>query len=74
MSEEDKEWLDRQARRENTTMTQVVRRAIHEYRRKAAGMKSISLDDVLKRTRGTWKGENGLAYQRKMRGEWDSGR
>jgi hypothetical protein len=30
-----------------------------------------SLKELLERTQGRWPGEDGLAYQRAIRGEWD---
>ena len=67
---EDKEWLDRTAKEEGVTMTQLIRQAVRRYRQeRAAG--SVSYEQLLGRTSGLWKGEDGLAYQQRIRGEWD---
>jgi hypothetical protein len=66
---EEKRWLDRRAEEEGVTMTQIVRTAVRRYREQSEAAEP-SLEEVLRRTSGLWKGEEGLAYQDKVRGEW----
>ena len=66
---DDKAWLDRQARRERTPMTRLVRRAIQRLRKESEAHPS-RFDLLLRETSGSWKFGDGLAYQRKLRGEW----
>jgi predicted kinase len=65
---EDKRWLDRKAKEERTTMTEVVRRAIRMMREEE---EKPSFREILERSRGTWKHGDGLEYQIRMRKEWD---
>ena len=66
---DDKAWLDRQARRERTPMTRLVRRAIQRLRKESEAHPS-RFDLLLRETSGSRKFGDGLAYQRKLRGEW----
>jgi hypothetical protein len=52
-------------------MTAVVREAVARYRAQDAKRNKPSLAMLLERTRGIWKRGDGLAWQRKLRGEWD---
>ena len=67
---EDKAWLDRQASRERVPMTRLVRRAIQRLRKESEANPS-SFERLLRETSGLRKLGDGLAYQRKLRGEWD---
>ena len=67
---EDKAWLDRQARRERTPMTRLVRRAIQRLRKESEAHPS-RFDLLLHETSGLQKFGNGLTVQRKLRGEWN---
>lgn len=69
LEEDTKRWLDRQARQEGVPASRLVRKAIDLLRRNAA-LESLPFDQLLQRTSGSWKRGDGLAYQRKMRGEW----
>jgi phosphopantothenoylcysteine synthetase/decarboxylase len=64
---EDKRWLDRKAKRENVTMTELVRRAVRKMRQE----EEPSFEEILERSRGTWKHGDGLEYQIRIREEWD---
>ena len=72
LDEEDKRWLDRKAKEDGMTMAQLVRIAVQRYReqceREAA---APSLEDLLQRTSGLWKGGDGLAAQLRLRDEWE---
>lgn len=65
---EDKAWLDRKAKEEGTTMTEVVRRAVRRLR---AAEERPSLEELLRRSRGTWKHGDALEYQIRIRDEWE---
>ncbi|HYG64076.1 MAG TPA: CopG family transcriptional regulator [Thermoanaerobaculia bacterium] len=69
---EEKRWLDRRAEEEGVTMTQIVRTAVRRYREQCEAGEP-SLEEMLRRTSGLWKGEEGLAYQDRIRGEWEEG-
>lgn len=66
----DKTWLDRQARREGTPMTRLVRRAIQRLRRESEAHPS-AFERLLRETAGLRKSGDGLALQRRLRAEWD---
>lgn len=68
LDEGDKRWLDEAAGREGVAMTEFVRRAIKRYREHAG---QPGFDELLDAARCTWKGLDGLHWQRRMRGEWD---
>ncbi len=67
---EDKAWLDRKARQERTPMTRLVRRAIQRMRQESEANPSGFMR-LLRETSGLRKFGDGLAHQRKLRGEWD---
>ncbi len=64
---QDKRWLDEEARRTGKSMTEVVRMAIRSLREQ----REKSFDDLLQQTSGTWREGDGLAYQRRVRSEWE---
>ena len=68
---DDKRWLDRAAEAENTSMTELVRRAVRLLRTTAPPT-APSLEELLRVTAGTWRHGDGLAYQQRIRKEWDS--
>jgi hypothetical protein len=63
----EKKWLDEEAKRSGKPMTEVVRIAIRYMREE----KEKSFDDLLHQTSGTWREGDGLAYQRRVRSEWE---
>jgi len=67
---DDKAWLMRKARRERLPMTELVRRAVRQFR-KQSGPESSPFDRLLSDTAGIWKQGDGLAYQKRSRREWD---
>ena len=71
LSDEDKAWLDRQARAEHVPMTEVVRRAVREYRERRPDGGRSRLHDLLGRTRGCWTRGDGLRFQNAARDEWE---
>lgn len=72
LEDEDKRWLDRRAEEEKTTMAQVVRTAVKRYREQCEREPGEpSLEELLRRTSGLWKGGDGLEAQLRLRGEWE---
>lgn len=71
---EDKQWLDRQARARHVPMTALVREAVREYRVRQQSRDRPGLAATLSRTAGIRHGEDALAWQRRIRDEWDRGR
>ena len=69
LDEESKEWLDQQARAENVSTAEIIRTAVRKYRDEKK-REALPLSELLKQTRGMWKGEDGLVYQRRLRKEW----
>jgi len=67
---DDKAWLDRKAKQERTPMTRLVRRAIRRFREESE-IHPSRFDALLRETSGMRKFGEGLAYQRKLRREWD---
>lgn len=72
LDDDEKAWLDAKARHDNVPMTAVVREAIRQYRVREQGTPDPQFQQLLRKTRGTWKHGDGLAFQRRLRGEWES--
>ena len=70
LDSDDKRWLDSVADAEGTSMTELVRRAVRLLRASVPGPEP-ALADILKATAGSWIQGDGLAYQQRVRGEWD---
>jgi predicted transcriptional regulator len=68
---DDKAWLDRRAEEEHVTMTQIVRTAIRHYREELEAPRRPTFEQLLERTAGLWKREDGLTYQQRVREEWE---
>ena len=71
LSVEDKAWLDLQAKEERVPMTEIVRRAVREYRARSEGRTRMPLTELLERTRGCWRSGDGLDYQNNVRDGWE---
>jgi hypothetical protein len=71
LDEDDKAWLDRRARAEGVTMTEVVRRSVRFYR-SVCDPEDAGFESLLAGTAGTWQHGDALEYQRGMRSEWES--
>lgn len=67
---EDKAWLDRKSQETGKSMTALVREAVGRYRAEDGRRRKSSLDDLVQKTRGLWKRGEGLAWQKKIRDEW----
>jgi metal-responsive CopG/Arc/MetJ family transcriptional regulator len=70
LDEESKKWLDQQAREENISAAELIRTAVRKYRDEKR-REALPLKDLLKQTSGIWKRSDGLAYQRRLRKEWE---
>lgn len=70
IDEEDKAWLDEQARREGVPMTEIVRQAVRLLR-DTRTRDTPSRTDLLAATRGVWRGGDGLTWQNRLREEWN---
>ena len=70
LSSEDKAWLDRAAAARGVPMTEVVRQAIRVLRA-SEPVAGPTFEELLEMTAGTWQEGDGLAWQRRMRAEWD---
>ena len=71
LPDEDKMWLVRQASSQRVPITELVRRAVREYRQRHGNGSSRRLLELLDRTRGNWKRGDGLRYQSNTREEWE---
>lgn len=67
LEDTDKAWLDEEAERTGKPMTEVVRIAIRFLR----DDRERVLHDLLDETSGTWREGDGLAYQQRVRSEWE---
>lgn len=75
---EERDWLAHRAQVEHVPQTEVVRRALRLYRKKAeapkAGTRGVqSFEELARLTSGIRQGEDGLVAQQHLRDEW-SGR
>jgi len=75
---EERDWLAHRAQVEHVPQTEVVRRALQLYRKKAETQKTEtrvaqSFEKLARLTSGIRQGEDGLVVQQHLRDEW-SGR
>jgi hypothetical protein len=70
LDERDKKWLDRKAKAERVTMTEMVRRAVRRLREEEERQTKPSFAELLDRTAGTWDHGDALDYQQRLREEW----
>jgi hypothetical protein len=71
LEHEDKAWLDREARRRQVPMTELVRQAVRSFRLTEESRQRPNLQQALARTAGLWRQGDGLIWQERLRGEWD---
>ena len=71
LSLEDKSWLDLRAKTEGVSMTELVRRAVGEYRERYEKGGPHQFLELLERTRGCWKQGDGVQYQDALRDAWE---
>lgn len=67
---DDKAWLDREARRRRVPMTELVRQAVHRFRNQESGRRKLDMQAALVQTAGIWRHGEALAWQERMRDEW----
>ncbi len=71
LNDDDKRWLDRQARQRRVSMTSLVAEAVNEYRVRQEAAERPDFDQALKDSAGLWRRGDGLDWQQRMRSEWD---
>jgi hypothetical protein len=67
LSEEDKTWLEGYSKAKGISMAEAIRRSIMRLKDQEA---QSNYQNLVMRTRGIWRGGDGLAYQEKLRSEW----
>ena len=67
IKDDDKLWLERRARQTKESMSELIRRAIQDMRRR----EESAFQELLHQTAGSLKNVDGLEYQQEIRGEWD---
>lgn len=67
---DDRAWLMRKAKQERVPMTELVRRAVRQFRRQS-GPTTSPFEQVLSETAGLWTQGDGLKYQTRSRREWE---
>ena len=72
LEENDKAWLDRKAREQGVTMTELVRQAIRHFRMKGGKNRTDknaqpTFEEIMERVSGTWTQGDAAEYVRKMR-------
>ena len=71
ISEKEKAWVFKQAKKENISMAELIRLALAFYKESASAIApSRDFESALQSTMGIWKNEDGLTYQKKLRDEW----
>lgn len=70
LHDQQKNWLDQQAELRRVSMSSLIRRAVSEFRARERRRPGVPFEEVLARTAGAWKGEDGLDYQERIRKEW----
>ena len=63
LDDDDKRWLDEQARLRHVPMTELVRMAVKDFRRRTESAQAPGLREMLQRTAGIRKGDDGLVRQ-----------
>lgn len=71
LRDDDKRWLDREARARHVSMTSLVSEAVSLYRAREESARRPDLDTALKESCGVWRQGDGLAWQERLRDEWD---
>lgn len=67
----DKMWLQEKARTEHVSVAELIRKAVRDYRKKKLSVQVASFSELLSSTRTLWHEGDGLAFQKKLRQEWD---
>ena len=70
LDEKDKAWLDQQAVLRRIPITELVRRAVRDFRIREQSMSKLALQSALARTAGIWQDDDGFEFQERIRKEW----
>lgn len=70
LERDDKAWLEERARQEGVSMAEIVRRAVRRFRSEG-GTERPTTEELLVRTSGMTRGEDGLTLQKRLRSEWN---
>lgn len=72
LEDSDKFWLAKESKTQKKSIAQIIRDALHNYRKYFNSKQSEDFEDLLNKTCGIWKHpEDALDYQLKIRSEWD---
>ncbi len=66
LDDDIKKWIDAKAAQDGVPMTELVRRALRQYREH----EEQSVERLLSETSGIWTSGDGLKYQQNLRDEW----
>ena len=67
LENDDKKWLDEESARSGLPRAELVRLSIRYMRLD----REKSFENLLNQTSGTWREGDALAYQERIRSEWD---
>jgi len=68
IADEDKEWLDAYIKVQQISLSEAVRQGIYLLKKE---QRQNTYQRLVESTCGIWKKGDGLAYQEKLRGEWE---
>lgn len=68
---DEKIWLEHQAKSNNVTMAEMIRRAIRNYHEYLLKQGQVDIITLLQDTHGMGFEEEGLQYQERIRSQWD---
>ncbi len=70
LHEEDKNWLDNYSHKKHSSIAEVIRSAIKQYKKT---VQTEADKSVFSETAGLWKSQNedGLKYVERLRQEWE---
>jgi hypothetical protein len=66
--DEDKLWLEGYSKIQKISVAEAIRQGIAQLKK---SKQQQTYQKLVERTRGLWKKGDGLAYQEKMRAEWE---
>lgn len=66
----DNLWVTAQAKKQKISKTELIRRAVSEYRKKHSKLSQTNLEDSLSKTSGMTQFEDGVEYQEQLRSQW----
>jgi len=68
LPEEDKKWLESYGKAHGVSVSEAIRQSIKRLKENKSDETYLIM---VKRTRGLWKGGDGLKYQNRLRAEWE---